>query len=84
MGGRLAAVGPWIALAARLLKPLGLVVTRLATGLPVGGDLEFADVRGAYGIGMRFNTYKAVFLRLDVAAGGSEGIRTFLKFSKAF
>jgi len=27
----------------RLLKPLGLVVTRLATGLPVGGDLEFAD-----------------------------------------
>jgi outer membrane protein assembly factor BamA len=47
-------------------------------------DLEFADVRGAYGIGMRFNTYKAVFLRLDVAGGGSEGIRTFLKFSKAF
>ena len=27
----------------RMLKPLGLVVTRLATGLPVGGDLEFAD-----------------------------------------
>jgi len=27
----------------RLLKPLGLAVTRLATGLPVGGDLEFAD-----------------------------------------
>jgi len=27
----------------RLLKPLGLLVTRLATGLPVGGDLEFAD-----------------------------------------
>lgn len=46
--------------------------------------LEFAGLRGAYGIGLRFNTYKAVFLRLDVAAGGSEGIRTFLKFSKAF
>jgi recombination protein RecR len=28
---------------ARLLKPMGLAVTRLATGLPVGGDLEFAD-----------------------------------------
>jgi recombination protein RecR len=28
---------------ARLLKPLGLRVTRLASGLPVGGDLEFAD-----------------------------------------
>jgi recombination protein RecR len=28
---------------ARLLKPMGLTVTRLASGLPVGGDLEFAD-----------------------------------------
>jgi recombination protein RecR len=28
---------------ARLLKPMGLRVTRLASGLPVGGDLEYAD-----------------------------------------
>ena len=28
---------------ARLIKPLGVEVTRLASGLPVGGDLEFAD-----------------------------------------
>ena len=28
---------------ARMLKPLGLKVTRLASGLPVGGDLEYAD-----------------------------------------
>lgn len=28
---------------ARLLKPLGVRVTRIATGLPVGSDLEFAD-----------------------------------------
>jgi recombination protein RecR len=28
---------------ARLLKPLGLKVTRIASGLPVGGDLEYAD-----------------------------------------
>ena len=27
----------------RLLKPLGIRVTRPASGLPVGGDLEFAD-----------------------------------------
>ncbi|HWQ88570.1 MAG TPA: recombination mediator RecR [Desulfitobacteriaceae bacterium] len=27
----------------KLLKPLGLQVTRLARGLPVGGDLEYAD-----------------------------------------
>lgn len=28
---------------ARLLKPLGIRVTRLARGLPMGGDLEYAD-----------------------------------------
>ncbi|CAN5478031.1 recombination mediator RecR [soil metagenome] len=28
---------------ARLLKPLGLRVTRIASGIPVGGDLEYAD-----------------------------------------
>lgn len=27
----------------RLIKPLGIKTTRLASGLPVGGDLEFAD-----------------------------------------
>jgi recombination protein RecR len=28
---------------ARILKPMGLRVTRIARGLPVGGDLEYAD-----------------------------------------
>ncbi len=28
---------------ARIIKPLGIEVSRLASGLPVGGDLEFAD-----------------------------------------
>ena len=28
---------------ARRLKPLGVTVTRLASGLPVGGDLDYAD-----------------------------------------
>jgi recombination protein RecR len=27
----------------RLLKPAGVRVTRIASGLPVGGDLEYAD-----------------------------------------
>ncbi|MNL61400.1 Recombination protein RecR [compost metagenome] len=27
----------------RMLKPLGVRVTRIAFGLPVGGDLEYAD-----------------------------------------
>jgi recombination protein RecR len=28
---------------AAMLKPAGVRVTRLASGLPVGGDLEYAD-----------------------------------------
>ncbi len=28
---------------ARMLRPMGLTVSRLASGLPVGGDLEYAD-----------------------------------------
>jgi recombination protein RecR len=28
---------------AKLLKPLGIRVSRLASGLPVGGDLDYAD-----------------------------------------
>ena len=28
---------------ARLVKPLGVRVTRIASGLPVGGDIEYAD-----------------------------------------
>jgi len=27
----------------RLVKPIGIRVTRIAHGLPVGGDLEYAD-----------------------------------------
>ena len=60
-----------------LFSDFGAVAPRVS-------DLEFADVKGAYGIGLRFNTYKTVFLRFDVAAGGSEGIRTVFVYSKAF
>lgn len=27
----------------RLIKPLGIIVTRIAHGIPVGGDLEYTD-----------------------------------------
>ena len=27
----------------RLIKPLGINVTRIAHGIPVGGDLEYTD-----------------------------------------
>jgi recombination protein RecR len=29
---------------AKLIKPLGITVTRIAHGIPVGGDVEYADV----------------------------------------
>jgi recombination protein RecR len=28
----------------KLIKPLGVAVTRIARGLPMGGDLEYTDV----------------------------------------
>jgi outer membrane protein assembly factor BamA len=47
-------------------------------------DIDFKDAKTSYGIGFRFNTYKAVFMRLDIAAGGGEGTRLFFKFGPAF
>jgi hypothetical protein len=47
-------------------------------------DINFQDLKTAYGIGFRFNTYKSVFLRIDIATGGGEGTRIFFKFSPAF
>jgi outer membrane protein assembly factor BamA len=51
---------------------------------PEAGDLDLSGLEHAYGVGLRFNTYKSVFLRIDVATGAGEGIRSFFKFSKAF
>jgi outer membrane protein assembly factor BamA len=48
------------------------------------GDLDFTDLKRGYGIGFRINNYKTVFLRIDIAAGGGEGIHYFFKFSKSF
>ncbi len=42
---------------ARLLDPLGIKITRLASGLPVGGDLEYAD---EITLGRAFNGRQAV------------------------
>jgi outer membrane protein assembly factor BamA len=47
-------------------------------------DINLTDLKTAYGVGFRFNTYKSVFLRLDLAAGGGEGRRMFFKFGPAF
>jgi hypothetical protein len=51
---------------------------------PRAGDLDFSDLERAFGIGMRFNTYKSVFLRIDAALVGADAPRLFTKFSKAF
>jgi hypothetical protein len=47
-------------------------------------DIGFGNLKTSYGVGFRFNTYKNVFLRFDVAMGGHEGVRKFTKFSSAF
>lgn len=47
-------------------------------------DADFSHAKNAYGIGFRFNTYRAVFMRLDIATGGGEGTQVFFKFSRAF
>jgi outer membrane protein assembly factor BamA len=48
------------------------------------GDLDFSDMKRAYGIGFRFSTADAVLLRFDIAAGAGEGVQYLFKFSKAF
>jgi len=47
-------------------------------------DLDLTDLERGYGLGFRFNTFRSVFLRLDVALAGAEAPRLFIKFSKAF
>jgi outer membrane protein assembly factor BamA len=46
--------------------------------------LRFSELENAYGIGFRVNSYKSVWLRLDIGFGGGEGVRYFFKFSKSF
>jgi outer membrane protein assembly factor BamA len=47
-------------------------------------DIDFRELKTAYGVGFRFNTFKSVFLRLDIGTGGGEGTRIFFKFGPAF
>jgi hypothetical protein len=46
-------------------------------------DINFKDMKTSYGVGFRFNTYKSVFMRLDIGMGG-EGTQIFFKFSPAY
>jgi len=47
-------------------------------------DLDLGNLTPGYGIGFRFNTPQAVFLRFDIATGAGEGVHFFIKFSNAF
>jgi Omp85 superfamily domain len=54
------------------------------TVAPNIGRMKMAQMKNAYGIGFRFNTYKSVLFRVDLGFGGGEGIQYFVKWSKAF
>jgi hypothetical protein len=51
---------------------------------PTLDDLSLGDAEDGYGIGFRFNTYKAVWMLLDIGFGGNEGVKYYFKFSRAF
>jgi outer membrane protein assembly factor BamA len=56
----------------------------LGTVAPEISGLQFSELKDGYGIGFRFNTYKSVLYRVDIGFGGTDGVRYFFKFSKAF
>jgi hypothetical protein len=47
-------------------------------------DIDVRNLKRAYGFGVRAGNDKRVFARFDVAFGGGEGTRFFLKFSPSF
>ena len=51
---------------------------------PTLDELSLGDAEDGYGIGFRFNTYRSVWMRLDIGFGGNEGVKYYFKFSKAF
>jgi len=50
---------------------------------PEARDLDLADLKTSYGFGLRFNTARSVFMRIDFGFGG-ESTRTFFKFNHVF
>jgi hypothetical protein len=50
---------------------------------PEAGDIDLSDLKTSYGFGLRFNTARSVFLRIDFGFGG-ESMRTFVKFNHVF
>jgi hypothetical protein len=52
----------------------------LGDAAPDWDDLSLGDLKHSYGIGLRFNTYRAIFMRTEVAFGSGEGTRFFVAF----
>jgi len=46
--------------------------------------LRLGDMKESYGIGFRFSTRRRLIMRFDIAGGGGEGIRYYLKFGPSF
>lgn len=65
----------------------GLDLALYWDGGDVGTTLEqirLDEFKTGWGFGMRFNTDRRIFLRIDTGFGGREGARIFCKFSPAF
>jgi len=65
----------------------GLDLALFWAGGDVGTRLEqirLQEFKTGWGFGLRFNTNRSVFMRIDVGMGGPEGSRFFWKFSPAF
>ena len=65
----------------------GLDLALFWDGGDVGTTIEqirAKEFKTGYGFGLRFNTDRRIFMRLDAGFGGREGPRFFWKFSPAF
>jgi outer membrane protein assembly factor BamA len=65
----------------------GLDMALFWDGGDVGTQLEqirLDEFKTGWGFGLRFNTNRRVFLRIDTGFGGPEGARIFWKYSPAF
>ena len=47
-------------------------------------DIRAREYKQGWGFGLRFNTDRRVFLRMDFGFGGPEGTRFFWKYNPAF
>lgn len=54
------------------------------TVAPTWDDVDFQHLKNDFGIGFRFNTFRSVFLRFDIARSRQEGVRFVTAFNGGF